>query len=476
MVKVVDPNGTTETSYAGTDATGNTEYRSVATTVTVYQGGGPQYVSTGAYDLAGSLIQENLPGQVIKRTSLDRVGALTGVTYNGQVIDQQTSQPTQDQPWFGWSTISNAKGQVVREWTPNGGAAYTRTTGAQAVPGSLSYTYDRAGRITQVTDETGTLTGNQLTDTACQTRSYSFDKNGNRTSQTSVDGLTAGGCTTTGGSSIARSYDTADRPTTGANGQGAYTYDPLGRQLSIPAADAPLAALGDITLGYYDDDTIRTITQNGRTTTHTLDSAGRRTTQAITTTPGTESTLVRRYNDTSDKPTWTVDNRAGATTTTRYAELINGSLGLTLTTTTSGTTASLALASLRGDTSATVPITPGQAATGIDSFNQYTEYGQAKQTLNTNPGGTTGIGYGWLGTMQRATQDTGLTPVSYTHLDVYKRQVYNDSTGTVASKSSTAGSQAWTYDTWGRTLTYTNIAAGNSDTTTTCLLYTSRCV
>ncbi len=127
------------------------------------------------------------------------------------------------------------------------------------------------------------------------------------------------------------------------------------------------------------------------------------------------STLVRHYTDSGDNPTWATDKRAGTTTTTRYNELINADLGLTLNTTGSTTTAELALNTRRGDTATTITLSPSMtgpgatAATGTDTWTSYTGYGQPRQTTTNTPGGTTGIGYGWLGTKQRGTQHISLT-------------------------------------------------------------------
>jgi hypothetical protein len=48
---------------------------------------------------------------------------------------------------------------------------------------------------------------------------------------------TSGTGTTT--TSVTRAFDTADRPTTGANNTGTYVYDALGRTITVPALDAP---------------------------------------------------------------------------------------------------------------------------------------------------------------------------------------------------------------------------------------------
>jgi hypothetical protein len=87
--------------------------------------------------------------------------------------------------------------------------------------------------------------------------------------------------------------------------------------------------------------------------------------------------------------------------------------------------AELALATPRGDTATTITIPTTGDATGINTWTSYTEYGQPKQPTNTTPGGTTGIGYNWLGTKQRATLEIGLTLMG--------ARLYNQTTGLFTS-------------------------------------------
>ncbi|WP_188898507.1 RHS repeat-associated core domain-containing protein [Microlunatus endophyticus] len=431
IATVVDNNGQTSYTYDGTDANGAAEHRGLVTAVKVKTTGGTEYTSTGAYDPAGDLTLEKLPGNLIRRTTTDLAGDQTNLAINGQGIDPDTGNPAADQPWLGWDTTHNTQGQITSETTPDGTTDSTTDSGQT---GSLNYTYDQAGRLTQVQDQTGTPD----TDTGlapCQTRTYTFDANGNRTSQTSIPAATDGTCTTTGGSSTTRAYDTADRPTTGANGTGTYVYDQLGRQTTIPAADTTTPTDGDISLGYYDTDAIHTISQGtlgsgGTQTSYTLDGAQRRLIATDQTGTGT-TTLTRHYTDDSDNPTWSDETVGGTTTSTRYNELIDGDLGLTIATTGATTTTQLALDTPRGDIATTVTLSstmngPGaDPATGIDSWSTYTEYGQTDSEATGNTGNTASIDYGWLGGHQRSTSQLGLTLMG--------ARVYNTATGLFTS-------------------------------------------
>ncbi len=206
-----------------------------------------------------------------------------------------------DQPWFGWSATTDAAGRTVREWSTDGGSAYT-TTGAQAVQSDRYYRYDKAGRLTRVDD----VTGNPDTSGAvpCTRRGYGFDTNGNRTSQTTAINPS---CGDPGQATMTRAYNGADQPVTGVNGQGTYTYDLLGRQTTIPASDTANPGRGDMTLGYYDTDAAQSISQGDVRVTFTLDGAGRRLVQNTTAgpvvVPGAETgSVVRHYTDSWDNP------------------------------------------------------------------------------------------------------------------------------------------------------------------------------
>lgn len=398
--QTADNNGTTTYTWDGTDANGDTETRNLITSVTVTTGT-KSWTSTGAYDPHGTLTRENLPGQIIRRTSYDLNGELIQLTYNGQVTNPDTEQPEPDQPWIAWSLRPNPTGQTAHEWTPDGAAFTGDLPGTQATTSNRNYTYDKAGRLITVQDRTGNTTN---TDTTCTLRTYTFDPNGNRTAQSTATADPNTDCPTTPTQTTTRAYDAADRPTTGGNNTGTYTYDQLGRQTLIPNTDTPNPADGNITLGYYHTDAAHTITQNGQTLTYTLDSAGRRQTQT-TQTPNLTTTNTNHYTNTSDNPTWTVHNNNGTTTTNRYAPLINGTYDLTIT---NNTTAELTIPDARGGIAATVTLPTTGPATGLDTWNTYDEYGNTQSPITADPTGATSNGYGWLGTQQRTTTTTGL--------------------------------------------------------------------
>jgi RHS repeat-associated protein len=434
-ISVVDNNGQTVYVYDGIDAADKTERRGQVTAIKVKTSTGLEYTTTGAYDQGGDLVLEKLPGNLIRRTTRDVTGSPTESSVNGQGVDPITGSLAADQPWLAWSTKINSNSQVVAEHSPGGGSLDT------SGDANREYGYDRAGRLTSIRDRTG----DPLPDGTipCAVRNYSFDANGNRTSQTSFAPAADGACSTTGGTTVSRAYDSADRPTTGANAAGSYVYDQLGRQTTIPASDSPTTSAGPITVSYYDSDDVRSITQNGTATTYVLDGAGRRITQTTTSGGTTSAVLTRHYTDASDKPTWSVDVRGTISTTTRYNELISGELGLTFTNVGNTTSAELTIATPRGDTATSVALTASMtgfgasSATGIGSWNTYSEFGTPQQAPDVSAGGTTGIGYGWLGAEQRSSESTGLILMG--------ARVYNNKTAMFTSLDPVFGGNETAY-------------------------------
>ncbi|MFI7067071.1 RHS repeat-associated core domain-containing protein [Kribbella sp. NPDC050124] len=430
---VTDANGSTTYTYDGTDANGQQERRGLATKVDVTTAG-TAWTSVGGYDADGTMTVQKLPGGVTQHNDTDNAGEPTGLRYTGQVTTQNEDGSTTVDPnggWLSWSIDNDVTGRVAREWTPDG-AAFTGPAGSppgDAIPYDRSYGYDNAGRLVTVKDRTASATGVDITDptaTPCVTRTYGFDRNDNRLTKATATSGGDGICTTTGATTVTRAFDTADRPVTGANGSGSYVYDALGRTTTLPAADAPNPANGNITLAYYDNDLARSIAQAGTTTTFTLDAADRRAVETITNGSGTTQ-KVRHYTDTSDNPAWVTEG----TSSTRYAELIGGDLSLTVDQTGA---ADLTLANNHGDVVTTVDLPTASApATAIAGWNSYDEYGNP--ITETTSTGT--VSYGWLGAKQRARTESGLMLMGV--------RLYNRATGLFTSTDPIAGGNANAY-------------------------------
>ena len=427
---VADPKTTSTFGY-GTDALGRVDRRGNPTALSV--NGVGSYAA--AYDGDGNMTTQTMPGGITQTTGYDVADQPTGLVYTGQTTVDGTTGTGQ---WLAWSQTNDTAGRVTRAWTPDGTAftGQSSTDRADGLAYDRAYSYDRADRLATVQDRTATATATGATASpddpastalACTTRAYTFDANGNRTALATSAADSTGACATSSTTTKASAYDTADRNTVGSG----YAYDLFGRTTTIPAADTPKGtAAGNITLGYYDTDTARTITQGGATSTFTLDVAGRRAVQTDTTGSTTTRTLTRHYNDTDDNPAWVDDTKNGTTTTTRYATSLGGDLTAQIT----GTTAVLTLADLHGDLVTTVTLPTTGNATSADGWNDYTEYGTIRTGAPVGP-----TGNGWEGAHQRATTDTGL--------QLMGARLYNPTTGRFTTTDPVPGgnTNAYTY-------------------------------
>ena len=87
---------------------------------------------------------------------------------------------------------------------------------------------------------------------------HGFSLDSNRASLKSFTPDTAGACQdTSAASTVAPTFDAADRITAVD-----YTYDPLGRTLTVPAADTSNPDGGNLTAGYHVNDMVATLSQS----------------------------------------------------------------------------------------------------------------------------------------------------------------------------------------------------------------------
>lgn len=423
IASVTDANGSTRYSYDGVDAEGRNERRGIATKVEVTTAGAT-WTATSSYDADGDVVTRKLPGGLTQQTERDNAGEPTGMTYSGQ-----------SGAWLSWSQDNDVLGRVVREWTPEG-AAFTGPPAGEdpdegdAVPYDRGYSYDAAGRLVEVRDRTAATTGVDVTDPAeapgCVTRTYGFDGNHNRLGKTTRQPGTDGACSASGGTTATRAFDTADRPISAANGQGAYVYDELGRTRTLPSADAPNPQHGDISLAYYDNDLPRSIVQGGVTTTYALDASDRRTGESVADDKGSGYTAWH-YTDESDNPTWI----ASPGSTRRFAQL-GGDLSLTVDQAGRG---EVTIANLHGDVVSSAEVAnAGATATAISAWDSFDEYGN-RATPSTPDSGEPG--YGWLGGKQRAESGAGLVLMGV--------RLYNPATGLFTSTDPVEGGGANAY-------------------------------
>lgn len=136
---------------------------------------------------------------------------------------------------------------------------------------------------------------------------------------------------------------------------------------------------------------------------------------------------------------WVLHELLNVTLTGYDGTRAGGKTGWELGQATSTTTnAELALTGLRGDVNATVKLDGTNPAVGIDTWSDYTEYGQPTTTKTTAAGGAAGDGYGWLGAYERATLDAlGITLMG--------ARLYNQATGLFTSLDPVYGGNETTY-------------------------------
>lgn len=326
---------------------------------------------TATWGPDGQLQTQTLPGGVTLSIGYDPARVPTSRTYtrasDGQVI------------WTD-SVIENHRGQWLQ---------HTSTTG------TANYTYDRLGRLTQVTDRHAGAD-------VCTTRAYGFAGNPrtNRTQQATGVGEAGAPCPTAVLATTA-TYDSADRLTNPG-----WVYDPLGRVTTMPDT----AGGASVVNGYFVNDLVASQTQPGTSrVTWELDPIQRRTTNTIEAWVNdawaSSVTKVSHYATDSDEPTWIAEDTTLPSDITRYVSGVEGDLAVT----TDETGAlELQLVDLHGDVVGTIPITdktdPATWAGLV--FTRTDEFG------NPTPltGAATPTGpprYGWLGAAQRSGEALG---------------------------------------------------------------------
>lgn len=341
----------------------SSEHRRLPTRISV--GGGPIGEFAMAYNAFGAPTTITYPNGLVRSRSYDEIGASIGLDY---ISADGTGL-------LSFSNNLDVDGRVLA---------------AASAASQQDYTYDPLGRLAEVEDD--------RTD-GCTTRTYGFASASERTSFKSYAPGINGVCqTTVAAVSRTHTYDPANRIRNAG-----YTYDDLGRTLTIPTEDTASGGAGPLSATYYVNDMVNTLRQtldkgaNGTFTLETaygLDPLGRVNT-VTKTIAGTESERLRyRSSDTSDAPTSIqVFADAGHTrATTRF--LIVPGLGMIGSI--DGGITTWQLANLHGDIVATQT-----NSAGIDTFAETDEYGNAlgTPTINTR--------YGWLGAHQRSTDTAG---------------------------------------------------------------------
>ncbi|MFF5206083.1 DNRLRE domain-containing protein [Streptosporangium sp. NPDC000396] len=375
-----DGRGITTFTYNGTDAAGKIERRGLVTKNDANGVG----VFTGAYDAAGRLTLQTYPNGLTATNRYDATDKLIGLTYAKNGVT-----------WLNFTATPDVQGRTVIQQGPGGSAQ--------------NYSYDPVSRLIKTRD---TYAGR------CTTRIYGFDINTNRTNLSSYPADSTGFCSTnTTPSTQNYSYDQADRITNSG-----YVYDAFGRTTQVPTAHVTGGA--DLTIGYFANSMVASLSQGGQSNTFTLDPVGR--VKTMTTNGGSRpGTVTNHYSGTEDSPAWITE--ANGT----WTRNIVGFSGLAAIQKSDGTS-TLQLSNLHGDIVATSDNT--LTATGVQSYAEQTEFGISRAENTSNP-----TRYGWLGSKQRSVD-------ALAGLVLMGVRLYNPTTGRFLQVDPLVGGSANAYD------------------------------
>lgn len=264
----------TSSTFGGTDGTSFVYDVGTGASGKVYQISDPSGVTTYSYDADGLLRRKDQAiGTVVHTTQYtrDAFGRITSMTYpSGHVLTIAYSQGRISALSWDGATVLTAVQYfpfgAPESWLFGDTTEYTRYTDTNGriwkhlMPGGYrTLTYDDGGRITQIADSAfgtqsfgydanGRLTsfGGFTQWPATESRSYSYDANGNRLSATTpagtfaysyVSGTNRLSSVSGPGGSLARTYDAAGN--TLSDGQRTYTYNVRGRLLTAQSGSNP---------------------------------------------------------------------------------------------------------------------------------------------------------------------------------------------------------------------------------------------
>lgn len=388
--------------------------------------GVPTSVNTGVTDATGGyadpfLLRFDAAGAIDKVTYPNGMTATFGYNETGARTElDYTSADGTD--LLGFTNTVDVNGRVL----------------AVASPASAqTYDYDRLGRLTAVAD---TRNG------GCTTRMYGFSAASERSSlhtygptptvDADGDGVIddgAGACqTTTATATKLNEYDTANRiRNTG------YTYDTLGRALTVPAQDLAESGTSPLDVSYYANDMAKSLTQTVdttptatdvvKTTNYGLDPAGRINTIKTIADDAETNRTEYRFAGTADSPATirTSDDAGQSWATTRYVTVP----GLGMSAQVVGDETSFQIANLHGDIVAGI-----DTSSGVASYTETDEYGVPSAPSND------GRRYGYLGTHQRASGSD-----SVGGLTLMGARLYNSVTGLFSRPDPVVGGNATPY-------------------------------
>jgi hypothetical protein len=320
---------------------------------------------SASYDVEGRMTSEVYPNGMCANTAYNTVGEATSLEY----VKTRNCSEAKPPVWFSDTIVPSIHGETLEQ---------------NSTLSRESYAYDSSGRLLEA-QETPVGKG-------CTTHLYAYDEGGNRTTLTTREPASGGGCAGEGGANEhgsvePHSYDTANRLT-----DSGIEYETFGNATKLPAAEAGGHELAS---SYYVDNQIDAQKQNGETVTYTYDPAGR---ALETVSEGkTAAKVLTHYAGTAGTPAWTSE---GSGKWTRNIPGIDGALSATQK---SGEGAVLLLHDLSGDVVATAAL--GEGESKLLSTYDSTEFGVPQP-------GTTPPKYAWLGAAGVATEsamESGVT-------------------------------------------------------------------
>jgi YD repeat-containing protein len=301
---------------------------------------------TAKYDVEGNMASETYPNGMTASYAHDQLGEPTGIEY------KKTTDCSSNCVWFSNAITPSIHGETLKQ---------TSTLGEEP-----SYTYDAAGRLTQV-QEIPSGKG-------CSTRIYAYDEEGDRTSQTNRSPGSLGECASEGGTRENHVYDAAGR----LNDPGT-TYDAFGNTTALPAADA---GGHELKSSFYVDNQLAAQEQEQEGKVKTInffyDPSGRTRERLAT----GKSPAISHYAGAGEALTWTTE---GASIWTRNIPGIDGTLAAAQS---SGGAPVLELHDLKGNIVATASLS--ETETKLLSTYASTEFGVPQA-------GTAAPKYAWLG-------------------------------------------------------------------------------
>ncbi|MBN8867448.1 MAG: hypothetical protein J0H98_07825 [Solirubrobacterales bacterium] len=313
--------------------------------------------STATYNTEGFLLTERLANGVSAENSYDVIGNLLSKKF---VQRAGTSSGT---VLFEEGVTSSIQGQWVDR---------SREFIGEPATEEILYKYDQVGKLTGVkaVDSSGD----------CTQRLYSYDVNGNRTSKREIEPGSGGVCGSTSGGDLTNyTYDAVDRLT----GTGV-VYDSFGRITSLPAS---YSGGEDLSMTYYASEGVKSITEDGVTTSMATDPSGRTRELSVT----GETPVIQHYADGGDSPVWTT---TGAGSWTRYGAVPGSSFMIRQSSTPSSSSPATdyQIVDMHGDVVGVMDDTVG--STTLVRVGKVDEFGVVESVVDVGD-------YGYLGGAQR---------------------------------------------------------------------------